>query len=151
MECPIEHKDILDISHPAKSYLTGPGRHKALFPGSRLESSSAGLDHQEANQLAWGMGQNAVLGLGGRRPGRAGQKPGQENLDHGFVPLLLMLCFAFELLGCLEKAFGKCLCTSDVSVQAFFFVLSFFFFFFSFLGPLPQHMEVPRLGGKSEL
>ena len=26
-----------------------------------------------------------------------------------------------------------------------------FFFFFSFLGPHPQHMEVPRLGVKSEL
>ena len=27
----------------------------------------------------------------------------------------------------------------------------FFFFFFAFLGPHPQHMEVPRLGVKSEL
>ena len=27
----------------------------------------------------------------------------------------------------------------------------FFFFFFCFLGPHPQHMEVPRLGVKSEL
>ena len=27
----------------------------------------------------------------------------------------------------------------------------FFFFFFSFLGPHPRHMEVPRLGVKSEL
>ena len=25
------------------------------------------------------------------------------------------------------------------------------FFFFSFLGPYPQHMEVPRLGVQSEL
>ena len=29
--------------------------------------------------------------------------------------------------------------------------LNFFFFFFGFLGPYPQHMEVPRLGVKSEL
>ena len=28
---------------------------------------------------------------------------------------------------------------------------SFFFFFFDFLGPRPQHLEVPRLGGKLEL
>ena len=28
---------------------------------------------------------------------------------------------------------------------------SFFFFFFVFLGPHPQHMEVPRLGVQSEL
>ena len=26
-----------------------------------------------------------------------------------------------------------------------------FFFFFAFLGPYPQHMEVPRLGVESEL
>ena len=26
-----------------------------------------------------------------------------------------------------------------------------FFFFFAFLGPYPRHMEVPRLGLKSEL
>ena len=32
------------------------------------------------------------------------------------------------------------------------FYLSFWFFFFlPFLGPLPRHMEVPRLGVKSEL
>ena len=31
-----------------------------------------------------------------------------------------------------------------------YFYLSFFFFFF-FLGPHPRHMEVPRLGVKSEL
>ena len=33
-------------------------------------------------------------------------------------------------------------------------ILSFFFFFLiflPFLGPLPQHMEVPRLGVQSEL
>ena len=29
--------------------------------------------------------------------------------------------------------------------------LSLFFFFFAFLGPYPQHMEVPRLGVESEL
>ena len=28
---------------------------------------------------------------------------------------------------------------------------SFFFFFWSFLGPHPRHMEIPRLGVKSEL
>ena len=27
----------------------------------------------------------------------------------------------------------------------------FFFLFFCFLGPHPRHMEIPRLGGKSEL
>ena len=31
------------------------------------------------------------------------------------------------------------------------FLSSDFFFFLSFLGPLPRHMEVPRLGVKSEL
>ena len=30
-------------------------------------------------------------------------------------------------------------------------VKKFYFYFFVFLGPLPQHMEVPRLGVKSEL
>ena len=30
-------------------------------------------------------------------------------------------------------------------------ILKLFFFFLSFLGPIPQHMEVPRLGVKSEL
>ena len=33
----------------------------------------------------------------------------------------------------------------------FCFVFCLFFFFFLFLGPLPRHMEVPRLGGESEL
>ena len=37
-------------------------------------------------------------------------------------------------------------CTNQVFPLAFFF-----FFFFVFLGPHPQHMEVPRLGVKSEL
>ena len=32
-----------------------------------------------------------------------------------------------------------------------FFLLLFFFFYFVFLGPHPQHMEVLRLGVKSEL
>ena len=31
------------------------------------------------------------------------------------------------------------------------FFLSFFFFFLPFLGPLPRHKEVPRLGVESEL
>ena len=30
-------------------------------------------------------------------------------------------------------------------------LLLFFFFFLVFLGPYPQHMEVPKLGVKSEL
>ena len=34
------------------------------------------------------------------------------------------------------------------SIILFFF---FFFVFLLFLGPLPQHMEVPRLGVESEL
>ena len=37
--------------------------------------------------------------------------------------------------------------TTGVSHTASFF----FFFFWSFLGPHPQHMEVPRLGVESEL
>ena len=32
-----------------------------------------------------------------------------------------------------------------------FFVLFYFFVFLPFLGPLPRHTEVPRLGVKSEL
>ena len=35
-----------------------------------------------------------------------------------------------------------------LEVIVFFF---FFFVFLPFLGPLPQHMEVPRLGVESEL
>ena len=39
-----------------------------------------------------------------------------------------------------------------VSPQSILFFLSFFFFFFlSFLGPHPQHTEVPRLGVESNL
>ena len=30
-------------------------------------------------------------------------------------------------------------------------IIIFFFVFLPFLGPLPQHMEVPRLGVQSEL
>ena len=30
-------------------------------------------------------------------------------------------------------------------------IFFFFFFFFCLLGPHPQHMEVPRLGGELEL
>ena len=33
----------------------------------------------------------------------------------------------------------------------FFFFFFFFFVFLPFLGPLPQHMEVPRLGAESAL
>ena len=33
----------------------------------------------------------------------------------------------------------------------FFFFFFFFFVFLPFLGPLPWHMEVPRLGVQSEL
>ena len=36
-------------------------------------------------------------------------------------------------------------------VSVFYFILGFDNFFFSFLQPHPQHMEVPRLGLKSEL
>ena len=32
-----------------------------------------------------------------------------------------------------------------------FFLFFFFFVFLPFLGPLPRHMEVPRLGVESEL
>ena len=34
----------------------------------------------------------------------------------------------------------------DIFRQSHFFLIFFFFFFFVFLGPHPQHMEVPRLG-----
>jgi len=34
---------------------------------------------------------------------------------------------------------------------AFFFFFGSFFFFLPFLGPILRHMEVPRLGGESEL
>ena len=36
-------------------------------------------------------------------------------------------------------------------IYLLFFFVFFFFFFLLFLGPLPQHMEVPRLGVESEL
>ena len=43
-----------------------------------------------------------------------------------------------------EKKNFKCSETSSIYKARFFF-------FFCFIGPRPQHMEVPRLGGKSEL
>ena len=47
---------------------------------------------------------------------------------------------------CVLKAIRK---ISRYWAQSIFF--SFLFFFFFFLGPYPQHMEVSRLGVKSEL
>ena len=37
------------------------------------------------------------------------------------------------------------------NLVCFFFVCLFVFVFLPFLGPFPWHMEVPRLGGESEL
>ena len=54
--------------------------------------------------------------------------------------------------------FGYCNLTSnllfDIEVVynfVFIFLFLFFFGFLLFLGPLPRHVEVPRLGVKSEL
>ena len=44
---------------------------------------------------------------------------------------------------------AKDLSRLDVGYEVSFFL--FFFFSLSFLGPLPRHMEVPRLGVESEL
>ena len=49
-----------------------------------------------------------------------------------------------------EKKGGKFHDIGFVSDFFFFFFFSFFVFL-PFLGPLPQHMEVPRLGVKAEL
>ena len=37
------------------------------------------------------------------------------------------------------------------AVLFFIFIFNYYFFLFCFLGPHPQHMEVSRLGVKSEL
>ena len=39
----------------------------------------------------------------------------------------------------------------SISFLSFFFLFLFFFFFIVFLGLHPWHMEVPRLGVRSEL
>ena len=67
------------------------------------------------------------LGLWQQHHGCAAVFP--RSPSRGFVPRLVMvfLCFSFF----------------------FFFFFALFFFFF--LGLHPQHMEVPRLGGKSKL
>ena len=36
-------------------------------------------------------------------------------------------------------------------IYYFFFIIIIIFVFLPFLGPLPRHMEVPRLGVESEL
>ena len=55
---------------------------------------------------------------------------------------------ALRVLGKLEEqVFGE----SDVFVFFFFFVFCLLSLLLLFLGPLPRHMEVPRLGVESEL
>ena len=39
----------------------------------------------------------------------------------------------------------------NVHIVVYFILFYFIFVFLPFLGPLPQHMEVPRLGVQSEL
>ena len=57
---------------------------------------------------------------------------------------------------CVESSMGHPVSTNHLSTIivcgcGFLFVLGFFVcLFFVFLGPHPQHMEVPRLGVKSE-
>ena len=48
-------------------------------------------------------------------------------------------------LGLLEYMLMK-LCVGTTKLFARPAMFFFFFFFLSFLGPLPRHMEVPRLG-----
>ena len=53
-----------------------------------------------------------------------------------------------------SKYLIQCYYTCSKQVQIYIkaiFQIFFFFFFFCFLGPCPWHMEVPRLGIKSEL
>ena len=53
---------------------------------------------------------------------------------------------------CCPESFMPCLGLPIWCQFLFFFFFSFFLFvFLHFLGPLPQHMEVPRLGVESEL
>ena len=37
-----------------------------------------------------------------------------------------------------------------INIMAFIYFILFYFVFLPFLGPLPQHMEIPRLGVESE-
>ena len=46
----------------------------------------------------------------------------------------------------------RCATTATPKISFYFFFFIFYFFvFLPFLGPLPRHMEVPRLGVESEL
>ena len=50
----------------------------------------------------------------------------------------------------LDRHYASVLLYNETNPNEFLF-FSFLFFFFFFLGPYQQHMEVPRLGVKSEL
>ena len=73
-----------------------------------------------------------------------------------FAPLLMhwlthislfLFFFFFSPLPCLTLPTSSLLNISLKTISFFFFFLSFCYFF----GPLPRHMEVPRLGVESEL
>ena len=66
------------------------------------------------------------------------------NLLLTFFPFLTPSHF-FLSLSFQKDSFGR----ASVSTRTGFLSLSLFFFFFAFLGPHPQHMDVPRLGGRT--
>ena len=63
----------------------------------------------------------------------------------------LWLFFFKDLLTIPVFELGCPLCLSQENSFFFFFFFFFFFVFLPLLGPLPRHMEVPRLGVQSEL
>ena len=79
--------------------------------------------------------------------------PNQSNFIGNVADLRDFANFLFSHVGTSRKithytfVFGK----DFFLLTLFYCILCIFFVFLLFLGPLPRHMEVPRLGVESEL
>ena len=71
-----------------------------------------------------------------------------------FQESFMALSLPFGFFPIINLSFLSMKCRLPLQLRLFpfsFFFFFFFFFFFGFLEPHPWHMEVPRLGVKSEL
>ena len=135
---------------------------KAKYWGHRAGTESAGVPHQvpltsDAPTQAARSRTRAPPGWVGSGEGHThqpqqaadlidGTNAAQEAHEHGEGP------YADEDVGSHLERGGGGLCGVEKSIQVSLPILPLFYFIlFYFLGPPLRHMEVPRLGVKSEL
>ena len=70
----------------------------------------------------------------------------------GSIPVHSCMCILSTMLGLSNVILPPAFQEATMFDRSFLInLIKLFLFFFCFLGPLPQHMEVPRLGVQSEL